>query len=528
MRDAWKCEALAAGLLVLCGCARTSRIAVREEPVGSEVVGADAVLVSWDGRHAVVNGHDGVSLDGKTLGRCPTLAREDIVLSDAGGKVAYPAGGTMVVNGAEIAHYQRLYSGDFSPDGKRFAFTASNGRQNFAVIDGNPGPLFDSVTTPVFSPEGGHVAYAGRSGQGIVLVVDGVAAPACRGAGSTSLEDIKFGPGGRRLSYVCNHGDRRAFVVDGVEGPADANAGPAVSHSADGRRYGYMAKRKDDWAVYIDGQMVASGYSGLGAVIFSPDGRRAAWVAVKGGKVHAAIDGVESPAYEQFGESDVASALGGEDHTIRFSADGAHYAYAAKRGIRWFVVKDGAEGRAYDSIGRAGPVFAAGGRIAYTAASGGKAVLVDDGAEQPLAGCEHAGDQMAFSGDSKHLAFDCRVGSLVSVWADGRQIGKQYAEVRDLAFGPGGQAVAFAGKRGEKWVAVVDGFETPEYGRFLCGTRAVLTLRGSGQGILGGGLTLYRSAPLLHFEDGRTVAFFATRGKGLVRVTARAVNFFGR
>jgi Tol biopolymer transport system component len=66
-----------------------------------------------------------------------------------------------------------------SPDGKRLAYTAWDGRKEFVVVDGSEGPRYDDISSPSFSPDSSRVAYFARLGKKSVLVVDGVETPSC-------------------------------------------------------------------------------------------------------------------------------------------------------------------------------------------------------------------------------------------------------------------------------------------------------------------------------------------------------------
>ena len=77
-----------------------------------------------------------------------------------------------MVDGKESGQYDRIGTLLFSPDSKRVAYEAEDGRV-FLVVDGRVGTEYDGVHGVVFSPDSNRVAYAaGRSGK-LLVVVDG-------------------------------------------------------------------------------------------------------------------------------------------------------------------------------------------------------------------------------------------------------------------------------------------------------------------------------------------------------------------
>jgi len=53
----------------------------------------------------------------------------------------------------------------FSPDSKRVAYMAVRNGNHFMVVDGKPGPAYDSIGTFFFSPDSKHVAYVAQQGK---------------------------------------------------------------------------------------------------------------------------------------------------------------------------------------------------------------------------------------------------------------------------------------------------------------------------------------------------------------------------
>ncbi len=89
-----------------------------------------------------------------------------VVFSQDGQKFAYIAGSkggkdyVVAVNGQEIATYDQIYFPTFSPDGKRFAFTAVKGGKQLVVLDGKEGKPYEYIPDQlIFSPDSKSLAY---------------------------------------------------------------------------------------------------------------------------------------------------------------------------------------------------------------------------------------------------------------------------------------------------------------------------------------------------------------------------------
>ena len=82
----------------------------------------------------------------------------------------------MVVDGKEGKQYDTIGCGPlvFSPDGRRFAYTAGAGGKGFVVVDGKEGkPYNDFGVGPIFSPDSRRIAYSSRADNKWFVVADG-------------------------------------------------------------------------------------------------------------------------------------------------------------------------------------------------------------------------------------------------------------------------------------------------------------------------------------------------------------------
>ncbi|MBI3597403.1 MAG: PD40 domain-containing protein [Nitrospirae bacterium] len=258
-----------------------------------------------------------------------------IDFSPDGRRLAYSAriGDTwkVIADGVEHGDYELAlpfggveHPAFFSPDGRRLAYAAKHGGKWHAVIDGAEGPAFDFVDAfgGRFSPDSRRTVYkAERSGKQFI-VADGVE----QASAYDRIGTTEFTPDGSTLAYLASRGNERLLVIDGVERPRPQGGW--------------------DWGLYFG---------------FSPDGRRVAYVAPEQPKWKVFVDGLEPRAYHRILEP-------------LFSPDGRHVAYAAALGTRWRVVVDGSEGKVYDAI--AGLKFESSDRLSYIAVEGRSIVRV--------------------------------------------------------------------------------------------------------------------------------------------------------
>ncbi len=180
----------------------------------------------------------------------------------------------------------------------------------------------------------------------------------------------------------------------------------------------------------------------------SLDGRRVAWRTVTNKNWSVMLNGVP-----QGGTFD-------EVRSLRFSPDNQHLAFSARRNKQWFLVLDGAASSlAWDDIGA--PVFSLhGGRMAYAAQRDKRWTIVEDGKES---GAYANVGLPEFSEDGKHIAYRAKAAKKWTVVVDGQPQGGEFDEIVARRFSPDGQRGAYVGRRGGKYVSVLDGKEGPPF-----------------------------------------------------------------
>ena len=102
----------------------------------------------------------------------------------------------------------------FSPDSRRMGYAVQDGRKWRVIVDGQPGPLVDSVSDPIFSADSNRFAYHATEGQVNSVICDGRQGRRYRGVAGTGL---LFSPDSRRLVYDVTKDEGHYIVVDEEE-----------------------------------------------------------------------------------------------------------------------------------------------------------------------------------------------------------------------------------------------------------------------------------------------------------------------
>ena len=169
----------------------------------------------------------------------------------------------------------------FSPDSSRLAFTMAHGSRYRICVDGEMGPLFDSVSTPFFSPDSKHLAYIGVVSQ--------------------------------------KQTNNKVLILDGKQvGNRYKHIEPPLVFSPDSSKIAYRAKDKDNkWLVVVNGKEYPQQWDAVDLPVFSPDSRHIAYRAQKNGLYTIVKDGIFSRPFL-------------EATTPVFSPNGDYLAYLGK------------------------------------------------------------------------------------------------------------------------------------------------------------------------------------------------------
>lgn len=173
----------------------------------------------------------------------------------------------------------------FSPDLKRWACVVNAGSKEQVVLDGRPGPWYDSTWGLTFSPDSVRLAYMAKINTNWFMLVDGKFGAAI----DLNPSSPHFSPDGKRLAYIAGRGPQWWMVVDGQPGSEYESAErrnsmglsemwvPALTQpqfSPDSRHVAYSARQGDRWVVLLDNQPVGSRYEMVvhGGPSFRKDG----------------------------------------------------------------------------------------------------------------------------------------------------------------------------------------------------------------------------------------------------------------
>jgi dipeptidyl aminopeptidase/acylaminoacyl peptidase len=221
--------------------------------------------------------------------------------------------------------------------------------------------------------------------------------------------------------------------LEGDELPDSARASP------DARRIAWTSTAGGRTSVFLDGKKQGE-YGAVVDMLFSPDGKRFAFVALRqdGKKLALFLDGVESKGYDAF-----------HQENRYFGPRGKHVAFSARDGDVFKIVRDGVESKGYR--GSTGPptISPDGKRIAFVAfpepKPSGRMCMVVDGKEGPLYdGIDKRSP--VFSADGRRIAYMAKKGDRFVVVVDGEE-SPEFDELSFPAFSPDGSRIAYFGVR---------------------------------------------------------------------------------
>ncbi len=180
-----------------------------------------------------------------------------------------------------------------SPDQRRVALKITAGGKERVLVDGKPGPDYDTVTLVAFSPDSQRVGYlATRNGRQFV-VIDGAEGKAYE---AWDRMYFRFSPDSRRVAFRARIGASAVMVIDGVEGKPYKSIGPQEwpdVFSPDSKRTAYAGEiGGGPWATVVDG-VEGKPYRSIDSLQFSPDSRRVLYEASRGNAYFVVVDGIE-------------------------------------------------------------------------------------------------------------------------------------------------------------------------------------------------------------------------------------------
>lgn len=216
-----------------------------------------------------------VQVNGKPSGQSYLVA-DELLWSADGSHFAFigtsPNGMFAVVDGQELP-FTNISELQFSPDGKRYAFRASQGGTS-VVMDGKEvstsiAPINGSLR---FSSNSKHFAYGAQTRVGNAQAfLDGVAKPTFLGKfveqslvqPALTFPEVFFSPDGNRIAYAGRKQTATApsaVFVDDVSYEVRGQYFTFPSFSPDSKRFAVFTSAGQGLALMIDGKVLATSY----------------------------------------------------------------------------------------------------------------------------------------------------------------------------------------------------------------------------------------------------------------------------
>lgn len=117
----------------------------------------------------------------------------------------------------------RMYdeAGDlvYSNDSSSYAYVARKGDEWFVVLNGEEGPTFDRVVTPLFSPDGRYLIYRAReAGRRFVVIADAKTGKTIRQSQSYEMVfPVTFTDDGKSIAYGVKDGQKLVWKVERLD-----------------------------------------------------------------------------------------------------------------------------------------------------------------------------------------------------------------------------------------------------------------------------------------------------------------------
>lgn len=315
----------------------------------------------------------------------------------------------------------------FSKNGGGVAYSAEKNGKVYVVHNGSPGTLYETVGEIVLSPDGRRIAYGALSEGKWRMVIDGT-----EGVPYSTVKSPLFSPDGSHLAYQALSGEKWHLVVD-----TTANGGTQT------RLMDHQFSADSRTIAYIDN---ADAYSRRGRLVLSD-------LAFVQQKV------ISSNAFR-----------------FTLNPDGSRIAAISRRENKQYVVtcridrpndvQNGSEYSVIDNLAF-GPDGIA---LTYVAARDGVRFMVFNGREEVLPNGGSPVEAHVVRPDQKG------VGAIISAnnqtffhqfFLDGGKKDSVYDEAGGLTYDGGGDAYAYAARRGNAWFIVVNGVEGPGFDRVI-------------------------------------------------------------
>jgi WD40 repeat protein len=390
----------------------------------------------------------------------------------------------------------------YSPDGNHLAIKGYDQKikRGYVVIDGQDGPHYDEVKDFVFSPNSRRFAYWARQGKKWTVVFDGK-----EGASyDYSPEKIIFSPDSEHSAYVVYlDKELSAVVLDGIEQKSYPFIAPSsLSFSPDSKHFCYFAgpelsKGRGLGTVFLvmDGKEQAINYDYyayalqsrdlLFRPVFSPDSQTIAFYALKKGinsktpkEMVLVVNGIETSSWYAFVEMPL------------FSPDSRRIGYCGYKTKRDF------KNAVYDKDGER---IIGGGFAMWTSAE--FPMISPDGKRSAY---------RAYDDDSKSW-----------IVSDG-EAGPKYDNVTIPVFSPDGKLLIYGALESGYWSIIVNGQKGKTMYRALIGTGWYSPSEGIAK-VLKNGTRAMPLTPFICFDSPGSWHFLALTELGLFMVDEKII-----
>ena len=415
---------------------------------GTVTVSPDSSNVAYKLRYGTGLGFDGYIFGGsnpigtkRTSGPTFTIDSKSVaaVMIDRGWRLRH---GRTILQG-----YEPVTPPRFSPDGSRIVYMARHENKRFMVEWDQPHTMADSLGWDdlVFTPDSLVMAYPAFDGMHWRMVINGDPGP---NWDSFTTPPLTAENGSRVLYIATKNG--QYYVVDRHTPAAYDKHGnlaggfrlidrpPVIS--ANGRAFVYWALGDDMvWRIYQN-HVYVPGYDAQrpGKIVISEDGQTLAAVLKRDQHWHVVQNAQPSPPYTAIGKN-----------SLKLSPDGERLTYAVKKQLGWAVVENGTEHPTYTAVAANSLRFSPDSqRLVYAALSQGRWSIIENPNDTLTTKAPSSSDSasnhprfnkiitrsITFSPDSQHLAY---IGYNADAYVvrNARVLGA-YERALKLTFGP--------------------------------------------------------------------------------------------
>jgi hypothetical protein len=271
------------------------------------------------------------------------------------------------------------------------------------VFQGTPGPVYQSIYSFRFAPAGHRWSYeAGVDTGKCTLVVDGEPGPVFETA-----DDLIWSADGQHYIYRVRRAEDSAWavVLDGQVGEFQPGRIATLAISPDGAHHAYVREDQNGNATlaFSDGHRIAETSTGFSysPFIWSENGAAFAYVAKQGDEQVLVV-----------GDTERGRGRSIDPDYVVLSRDGRHFAAILALGdSKYAVIHDDKRYGPYKSVWSTPELSADGARVAFVATlDDDLAHVVVDGAPGPAAFNRYGARNVQFTADGRTVAYLLQIG----------------------------------------------------------------------------------------------------------------------